>query len=191
MLKPYYDHAGITIYHGDCRELISETKPDSIITDPVWPGAKRQIPGRDAPYDLFDSVMRQLPPSLKRLAVQLGCNTNPNLLSSVPLELFRIAWLEYSCPGKYGRLLYTGDVGYLFGIPPKSKPGKHLIPGKVMHITNSEPRYDHPCPRALTQDHRHRTRRKILRDCSQKIGTGDSAIWCNQSGTNTGPPGKR
>lgn len=21
-MKPYYDHAGITIYHGDCREIL-------------------------------------------------------------------------------------------------------------------------------------------------------------------------
>ena len=22
MVKPYYDHAGVTIYHGDCREVV-------------------------------------------------------------------------------------------------------------------------------------------------------------------------
>ena len=23
-MKPYYDHAGITIYHGDCRDVMEE-----------------------------------------------------------------------------------------------------------------------------------------------------------------------
>ena len=23
-MKPYYEHAGITIYHGDCREVLPE-----------------------------------------------------------------------------------------------------------------------------------------------------------------------
>lgn len=36
---PYYDHAGITIYHGDCREILSQvTLPalDAVITDPPY-----------------------------------------------------------------------------------------------------------------------------------------------------------
>jgi site-specific DNA-methyltransferase (adenine-specific) len=37
-LKPYYDHAGITIYHGDCREVMPELYGvDLIVTDPPYP----------------------------------------------------------------------------------------------------------------------------------------------------------
>jgi DNA modification methylase len=36
-LKPYYDHAGITIYHGDCREVLPEIEPvDLVLTDPPY-----------------------------------------------------------------------------------------------------------------------------------------------------------
>jgi DNA modification methylase len=35
-VKPYYEHAGITIYHGDCRELLSELRADSIFADPPY-----------------------------------------------------------------------------------------------------------------------------------------------------------
>jgi len=36
-MKPYYEHAGITIYHGDCRELLPQLpKMDAIITDPPY-----------------------------------------------------------------------------------------------------------------------------------------------------------
>jgi len=35
--KPYYDHAGITIYHGDCREILPTLEPvDAVITDPPY-----------------------------------------------------------------------------------------------------------------------------------------------------------
>ena len=36
-MKPYYDHAGITIYHGDCREILP-TLPtvDLVLTDPPY-----------------------------------------------------------------------------------------------------------------------------------------------------------
>lgn len=36
-MKPYYEHAGITIYHGDCREIIPQlTAVDLLLTDPPY-----------------------------------------------------------------------------------------------------------------------------------------------------------
>jgi len=34
-VKPYYEHAGITIYHGDCREVLPHPA-DVMITDPPY-----------------------------------------------------------------------------------------------------------------------------------------------------------
>ena len=37
MITPYYDHAGITIYHGDCREIMPHLEPiETCITDPPY-----------------------------------------------------------------------------------------------------------------------------------------------------------
>lgn len=33
-MKPYYDHAGITIYHGDCREILPQLPSESV--DVIW-----------------------------------------------------------------------------------------------------------------------------------------------------------
>ena len=45
MVNPYYDRDGITIYHGDCREILPELpKVDLVLTDPpygianIWKG---------------------------------------------------------------------------------------------------------------------------------------------------------
>lgn len=36
-MKPYYDRGGITIYHGDCREILPTLGPvDHVITDPPY-----------------------------------------------------------------------------------------------------------------------------------------------------------
>lgn len=36
-MKPYYEHKGITIYHGDCRELLPDIdKVDLVLTDPPY-----------------------------------------------------------------------------------------------------------------------------------------------------------
>ena len=36
-MKPYYEHNGITIYHGDCREILPLLDPvDLVLTDPPY-----------------------------------------------------------------------------------------------------------------------------------------------------------
>ena len=36
-MNPYYDHKGITIYHGDCREVLPGLEPvDLVLTDPPY-----------------------------------------------------------------------------------------------------------------------------------------------------------
>ncbi len=41
MIAPYYESDGITIYHGDCRDILPELEPvDLVLTDPPY-GIKR------------------------------------------------------------------------------------------------------------------------------------------------------
>ena len=35
-MKPYYEHAGITIYHGDCREVLPHVEAGAVVTDPPY-----------------------------------------------------------------------------------------------------------------------------------------------------------
>ena len=46
-MKPYYEHAGITIYHGDCREWISDAPAcfhvNAIVTDPPCEIAAKRL----------------------------------------------------------------------------------------------------------------------------------------------------
>ena len=35
-MTPYYQHAGITIYHGDCREILPTLQADLVVTDPPY-----------------------------------------------------------------------------------------------------------------------------------------------------------
>lgn len=35
-MKPYYDHAGIIIYHGDCREVLPTLPLATVFTDPPY-----------------------------------------------------------------------------------------------------------------------------------------------------------
>lgn len=151
MAQPYYDHAGITIYHGDCREILPEIAADSLITDPVWPNASVPLFGFDDPHKMLAEAFQWLPTLPSRAAIHLGCDSDPRFLTAVPgcLEFFRSVSMEIVRCGYKGRLLMTGDVAYLFGNPPASAPGKHVIPGKCVDSDGKGKQSDHPCPRKI------------------------------------------
>lgn len=45
-MSPYYDHGGITIYHGDCREVLPTLgKFDLLLTDPPYGHGKKWAGG--------------------------------------------------------------------------------------------------------------------------------------------------
>ncbi len=49
MTKPYYQDEWVTIYHGDCREILPELpKVDLVLTDPPYSSGTRQATNRTA-----------------------------------------------------------------------------------------------------------------------------------------------
>lgn len=46
-MTPYYDHDGVTIYHGDCREVMPSIHADVMVTDPPYGIGYRS--GRSSP----------------------------------------------------------------------------------------------------------------------------------------------
>lgn len=128
-MKPYYDHAGITIYCGDCRLILPDLAAESIITDPIWPNSV--FPGVQ-PQQLLSEAM--LVSNVRRVTIHLGCDSDPRFLAAVPPRwpFMRVCWLDYARPSYKGRILYGSDVAYVFGEPPKPAPGRFLMPGKTM-----------------------------------------------------------
>ena len=80
-MKPYYEHAGVTIYHGDCRDILPMLDPvGSIITDPVWPNTSVLLAGADHPYELLAQALG-VSPAATRLGIHLGCDSDPRFLN--------------------------------------------------------------------------------------------------------------
>ena len=56
--KPYYEHAGVTIYHGDCRDILPHISADAVVTDPVWPNCPDGLlVGADRPGELLSEAL--------------------------------------------------------------------------------------------------------------------------------------
>lgn len=140
---------------GDCLEVmrrLPDACVDAIITDPVWPNAAVVLAGSESPYALFAAAAVEIARLGSRAAIQLGCDSDPAILSPLValMPFFRVCWLEYARPHYKGRLLYTADVAYLYGAPPRSVPGRHVVPGRMLH-NHAIPRFSgHPCPRQQT-----------------------------------------
>jgi len=80
-MKPYYEQSGITIWHGDCREIIPTlAHVDLVLTDPPYGiyacggkwGAKSQLGWDHAPIDFIAQVT-----DMGRVAVIWGGNYYP------------------------------------------------------------------------------------------------------------------
>ena len=151
MPAPYAQIGGVTLYCADCRDILPQLGADTVITDPVWPGADVPLEGRSDPERLLRSTLQQVTPDAVRLAVQLGCDTDPRFQMAVPdcFNFFRVAWLELPRKGYRGRLLHTGDVAYLFGDPPPARDGHHVIPGRYIDADPNGQQREHPTPRKL------------------------------------------
>ena len=101
-MKPYYEHAGITIYHGDCRDVLPGlTAADVLVVDPPYPNnaghfddsveTARTVLGawqRDAL--VFWSELEHPPVTSPLVAVHIWHRTNVNGRPYEPIYHFAV-----------------------------------------------------------------------------------------------------
>jgi hypothetical protein len=123
---------GITLYRGDCREILPQLSFDAVITDPPW-DQSRGIPGSDDPRGLFAAVAPEIARA-KRAVIQLGCYSDPAFLVplSARMPFLEVLWLQYALPSYRGRILMDANVGYAFGIHIPPRPGQMVIPSRCV-----------------------------------------------------------
>jgi hypothetical protein len=136
-MTPYYESGGITIYHGDCRAILPALQhPATCVVDPIWPNSV--FIGVDDPAAYFAEACALL--TVELIAVHLGCISDPRFLCAVPRRypFIRTVWMRYALPSYRGRILVGSDVGYLFGRPPSSRPGRRVLSGECVARNNSQ-----------------------------------------------------
>ena len=104
-MTPYYEHGGITIYHGDCREVLPLVSADVLLSDPPYGiglDTKARyhrntdhapIVGDDAPFDPSHLL------ALNRPSVLWGGNHYCNHL---PPTSGWLAWIKVIFDGSFG-----------------------------------------------------------------------------------------
>lgn len=152
-MKPYYEESGITIYHGDCREVLPHLpKVDLVLTDPPYGvafdgKATKHTTKRPGGYTTEDDG--DIGPVAVRLALEL-CASRAIVFPGIR-RLF--AYAEPSdvgcvyCPsgagiGRWGFCCFHPVLYY--GVRPSSQ----LWPASMQSFATSE-RNGHPCPKPL------------------------------------------
>ena len=78
-MKPYYEEKGITIYHGDCREILPTLEPvDLVLTDPPYGIERFKKSGSRLYVNKFEAAGlkwdKRIPNDIIRLVIGAGLN---------------------------------------------------------------------------------------------------------------------
>ena len=157
-MRPYYEHAGITIYHGDCREILPTLqKVDLVLTDPPYGiGYSKYITHVDDPTK-YSFLLRDVVPVAESL-LDNGwfCIFQAAKLAYRWTEWFGDKWRLISMPKTFVQILPTEgptwatDYALLWPIgKPKTNRGR----GRDWFVCEtsdmSKRPSGHPCPRPL------------------------------------------
>jgi len=92
-MKPYYEHAGITIWHGDCREILPTLpKVDLVLTDPPY--------GINFRNEAWDKEIPEIALKLPSMFKICGIITAPTTMWDYPRPDLVLCWTR---PGSTSR----------------------------------------------------------------------------------------
>jgi DNA modification methylase len=155
MIKPYYEENGITIYHGDCRDILPIIKADVMIADPPY-GLGFNYDGysdtRENLKKLISSSIAPIIPCLKRTCILPGITQV--FLYPEPQWIASIQWNTTGSFGKYGYsqwmpiLLYGDDLNGFGSVNGVTKTDcLNISGGGGVGFMRGNEKKDHPCPK--------------------------------------------
>jgi DNA modification methylase len=188
-VTPYYDEDGITIYHGDCREVLPGLAADVILTD--LPYAIGLDYGTafvdDATY--LDGLVAQALPLMRQAAPVVALTCGIGNWWRYPEPTWVLCWYmanACSSTGKWGFNQWQPVIVY--GTDPYLKRGMGRRPDVIITAApnnGADKRLGHPCPKPIE------AWRKVLHRLSPSeddlvldpmMGSGSSLVVAKYSG---------
>lgn len=136
-MKPYYEHKGIVIYHGDCREVLPELEADAVVTDPPY-GLKFRETYWDAEIPKWLELARSMSP----LVI---FTTAPTTLWDYPRPNWVLCWARPAAMSRtsYGTFNHWTPV-VVYG---KGKWNPDFKSIHAMVVGNENAGLQHPSPK--------------------------------------------
>lgn len=165
-MNPYYDHAGVTIYHGDCREVLLDVGTfDAVVTDPPYGvsfvGKVVRNYGRSGshklsgPYASHDDTPDYVRSVVIPIIADLAAAGRRMVLTPGSRMMF-----DYPRPANVGALFFPSGAGmnawgfscsqpiYYYGTDPYKQVGLGNRPDSFSSTEAAE-QNGHPCPKSL------------------------------------------
>ena len=141
MIKPYYQDKWVTIYHGDCREILPTLEPvDLVLTDPPYGVNKAEW---DQNYDISALSI----PIARKLGLMCGVSNIPYTAHQIGNLIYKWMLIAHLINGMtrgamgYGNyipcLVYTDGVASVHG----------LTTDCLDIVVGAEPKPNHPSPK--------------------------------------------
>src|SRR5271163_3722730 len=148
MTQPYYEHAGITIYHGDCREVLPSLEVcDLVLTDPPYGIGQTYggyVDSRENLKLLVDSTLPLILDSCKRALLTCGV-ANIHLY---PEPKWTLCWFISGAGGVGPWGFTTWQPILAYGPDPYLENGMGCRPDAFWLTETSSPN-GHPCPKPI------------------------------------------
>ena len=145
-MKPYYEDGQITIYHGDCREILPTLEPvDLVLTDPPY-GVDWDYGGYDDSPEQAHRLALEILPHLRLVAPVVLLTPGTKLMFRYPEPNWTLSWFVPAGTGvgPWGFVCWHPVLAY--GKDPYggkgSRPDSREIIPKASHI-------EHPCPKPV------------------------------------------
>lgn len=169
MTSPYYDRAGVTLYHGDARDLLPTLRADVAITDPPYGVGlvTKTSDYRDSPYfdrgaslkasTLYDDDPDRVRALIAEVMPLIIAATDRALVFSGPSMLW-----AYPEPRALGCVFTPNGAGrspwgfqcchpvLFYGRDPYLVDGKGGRPNAFRDEQPNREKIDHPCPKPLS-----------------------------------------
>ena len=146
-MTPYYEHAGITIYHGDCREVLPSLEPmDLVLTDPPYGVRFKYTEAYEDTFEGYTEFAMDVFRAARAKAPVMLITTGMKNLWLYPPADWVLCWAK---PGSTRRSALGGfnewEPVLVYGKPRIYNDFKYL-PDCVNHSDQSG---EHPCPKPL------------------------------------------
>lgn len=176
---PYYEQDGITIFHGDCREILPHLpKVDLVLTDPPYGVAFKYREYNDGDLISYCQLIGDVLFLVEKYPIVI--TTGKRNLWSYPPAKDMFCWQK---PGSTRRNNFGGfnewELVLLYGTTPK-KPTSDLV--RLPDCANHDYGNNHPCPKPI------KLFEWLLAQCTTEehtildpfMGSGTTLVACKQ-----------
>jgi site-specific DNA-methyltransferase (adenine-specific) len=155
-MKPYYEHAGISIYHGDCRELLPQLPAvDCVLMDPPYGLGFKYLSYDDTPENL-KRLVADVFPLLRATRICVSCGITNYALWPPADWICSASWNTTGSFGKCGvsqwfpLLFYGTDCDGFGAINGLIKGDVFTVSGGAdVGFRRDEMEAEHTCPKPL------------------------------------------